>query len=128
MSDNWKGGFGTPPIANRFKPGQSGNPKGRPKKRAGDPLDIIMDVLTRPITIEVNGRSYHGPGIELVAKGVARRAASGNSRAVKLSADLTDVAYAWESKNIPSGQMEVFHIDEDGKRQPGRPRGPRRSK
>jgi len=33
-SSDQKVGYGQPPLESRFKPGQSGNPKGRPKQPA----------------------------------------------------------------------------------------------
>ena len=128
MSDNWKGGYKTPPMASRFKPGRSGNPNGRPKQRPrghqNDPLDIVMRTLTQPLSIQVNGLRRRGPAIELVARRLARKAASGNSRSAKLAWELIDLVYAWEKQNISSGQMEVFHMDQDGIRRPGRPTRP----
>ena len=43
-----KAGPGQPPAATRFRKGQSGNPKGRPKKprpstRSGSAFDVIID-------------------------------------------------------------------------------------
>ena len=40
-------GYGRPPLASRFKPNQSGNPKGRPRR----PLSlraVVDQVLTNP--------------------------------------------------------------------------------
>jgi hypothetical protein len=46
-------GKGRPPIATRFKPGQSGNPKGRPQgKRPARPYDAVFDQI---VTIRENG-------------------------------------------------------------------------
>lgn len=48
-------GYGKPPKAHRFKPGQSGNPTGRPKGVKNE-LTIIHELLSQKITINVRGR------------------------------------------------------------------------
>ena len=118
MSDNKKAGYKKPPVANRFGPGQSGNPKGRPPKRPGstqrDPLDIIMAVLTEPVPVKANNRHRQMPAIEAVAQRVARMGANGNSRAARMWWELVDLVFAWENRHIPHGQMEIVYVDWEG--------------
>jgi hypothetical protein len=55
--DNDKVGYGRPPKHSRFKPGQSGNPKGRRKGTNNFRTDV-RKALRRPVTITRNGRPY----------------------------------------------------------------------
>jgi len=43
-------GYGRPPVRTRFKPGRSGNPKGRPKNTR-NLRTIIQDALTKKIVL-----------------------------------------------------------------------------
>ena len=48
-------GYKRPPREHQFKPGQSGNPKGRPKKNNNFAEDV-MDEMNEVITIQENGK------------------------------------------------------------------------
>jgi hypothetical protein len=51
--DSYGVGKGRPPIASQFKPGQSGNWKGRPKgKKPKRPEDVVLDQM---VTVRENG-------------------------------------------------------------------------
>ncbi|MXO85987.1 hypothetical protein GRI38_08065 [Altererythrobacter aurantiacus] len=74
-----KVGPGYPPKATRFKPGQSGNPKGRPKKdrsfvkRIEAELDSEMQVEENGVTIKLSKR-------EVLAKRMVNDSLKGDPR------------------------------------------------
>ena len=54
---NYETGYGKPPMATRFKKGQSGNPKGRKKKQSVDDVRVVIEgVLGEPIKIRSAGQ------------------------------------------------------------------------
>lgn len=48
-------GYGRPPKQSRFKPGTSGNPKGRPRRTPTPIAQLISDVLHAPIEFRRRG-------------------------------------------------------------------------
>ena len=74
-------GYGKPPEATRFKKGQSGNPRGRPKtsRNVGKMLEGIF---YRKITITENGVRREVTMLEAIFRQVANGAAKGELRHV----------------------------------------------
>ncbi|WP_288903034.1 DUF5681 domain-containing protein [uncultured Sneathiella sp.] len=54
--DDYEVGHGRPPKATRWKKGQSGNPKGRPKADKTGPVDI-SNFLDEPVAMTINGKA-----------------------------------------------------------------------
>jgi hypothetical protein len=73
-------GHGRPPKRTQFKPGHSGNPKGRPKGRKNIHT-ILEETFYRPVTITENGRKRFVSAIEAVLLSVMQSALGGNLRA-----------------------------------------------
>ena len=86
MSDHdrdYKVGYGKPPKHTRFKPGQSGNPKGRPKRTKD--LDKLIDKeLSRTIRINENGRTCNVTIREAIIKTIAISAVKGDAKAFRM--------------------------------------------
>jgi len=74
-------GYKKPPVATRFKPGQSGNRHGRPKK-SKNVSTIIGKEANSLVSITEQGRSKTLSKIEIGIKHLANKAASGDLKAL----------------------------------------------
>jgi Family of unknown function (DUF5681) len=76
-----------PPKHTRFKPGQSGNPKGRKKK----PVHIgaaVDELLNGTVTVLIDGKKVRMSRIEVLLQRVYAAAAKGDARMTKLLVEL----------------------------------------
>ncbi|MEP2987908.1 MAG: DUF5681 domain-containing protein [Parasphingorhabdus sp.] len=64
MSDDYDVGKNKPPKHTRFKPGKSGNPKGRPKKHKQEPVHDPSAILAEPVTVKTNGKTKKMSALE----------------------------------------------------------------
>jgi len=71
-------GYGRPPKQFRFKPGASGNPKGRPKRTPVVAADVIKNTLNAPIQYRNNGRVKTTTRTELGLKMMVEKAVKGD--------------------------------------------------
>jgi hypothetical protein len=80
MENDYQVGKGRPPLHSRFRPGQSGNPKGRPKgtKRVGD---LLTKILSRKVTVREGGSARKVTVQEAVFISMAAKAMKGDHRA-----------------------------------------------
>jgi Family of unknown function (DUF5681) len=82
-------GYGRPPAATRFKKGQSGNPKGRPKGRKSVGK-ILRDALHRTIEVREGERIRAMPKIEAVIEVTLNKALKGDHRSFAKLMDVAD--------------------------------------
>lgn len=79
MSENYEVGYGKPPKQTQFKPGQSGNPGGRPKGSKN--LSTVMnEILSRRVTITENGKTRRVSYIEAYGHNLAAKGLHGTAR------------------------------------------------
>ena len=83
MTDKYVG-YGHPPEHGKFKKGQSGNPRGRPKKKLEDPLDIFGRVLKESAVVTVNGEKHIMSQQEILIRQLHKKASEGDLQSMKL--------------------------------------------
>jgi hypothetical protein len=74
-------GYGKPPKKSQYKPGQSGNPKGRPKG-AGSFKTALSRELEAKLEIKEAGKRKKVSKLEAIAKRLVTDALNGNSKAL----------------------------------------------
>ena len=89
-------GYGHPPEAHRFTPGQSGNPRGRPKgatsRAPAQPPDrltqIVLDEASRQIPVRDGDRTVTVSMAQAIIRRLAVDAAKGDARAQRLFTEM----------------------------------------
>lgn len=88
MTDDYEVGYGKPPVATRFKPGQSGNPNGRKKKPKVDNSlkPVLREALSQLITV---GDKKLTPQ-QILVMTLLNQAMKGDLRAIKTVFELEE--------------------------------------
>lgn len=97
-------GYGQPPRAHQFKPGQSGNPKGRPKG-AKNEATILHDLLYRKIPIREAGKTRKITVLEAMLLRFTEDSLKGNTKSAAFLLNRHHV--------ITAGQPQHAQVDED---------------
>jgi len=76
-------GYGKPPVGSRFRAGQSGNPKGRPKG-ARNRTTILNQTLSERVVVTEHAKRRSITKQEAIFKQLVNKAAAGDHRAAQL--------------------------------------------
>src|SRR5262245_51609904 len=76
---SYRVGYGRPPTETRFKPGVSGNPKGR-RKKVPSFSEVTEKVLNEPIEMRMGDRLLRMPNREALVRSAIRQAYAGKPR------------------------------------------------
>ena len=82
-------GYGKPPVHSRFKPGQSGNPRGR-QRGSRNASSLAAQALAEKVTVTIEGRTKRISKLEAAMIQQSNKAAAGDPKAVKLMTDLME--------------------------------------
>ena len=105
-------GYGNPPVHTRFKPGQSGNPKGR-RKGQRNIRTVVNEALNQPITIREGNRTRKTTKLDGVIMTMVNDALKGDAKALaSLITLLRSLGMTGEPPEAPI--QEPFTADDQG--------------
>lgn len=94
-------GYRRPPEATRFRKGQSGNPKGRPRNRRKEiPYDTVLGQI---VTIREEGRERRVTAAEAFLLHLTRKGLAGDNAATRAS--LAAIEAAREKRGAPEANL-----------------------
>ncbi|PIW55260.1 MAG: hypothetical protein COW16_06865 [Sphingomonadales bacterium CG12_big_fil_rev_8_21_14_0_65_65_10] len=97
-------GYGKPPQSTRFKKGQSGNPRGRPRNRHREiPHDVVLGQM---VTIREDGRERRVTAAEAFLLQLTQKGLAGDSAAARSS--LEAIEKARSTRGDDREQIEVI--------------------
>ncbi|WP_368507586.1 DUF5681 domain-containing protein [Bradyrhizobium lupini] len=99
-SGNYEVGYGKPPRERRFKPGRSGNPRGRPKK-CPTMLELFAHELKRTRTIVEDGQRLRIQTDKILVKRIVDLALKANVWALR-----TSMAVIEQVREIEGAKLE----------------------
>lgn len=99
MPDNYEVGYGKPPKKDRWKKGQSGNSKGRPKGVKNMETVVRQEAYSK-IKIKEGGKTYELTKVEALMKRMMAKGIQGDNKAA-------NIALALMEKHLPHVDPEA---------------------
>lgn len=97
-------GYRRPPKTTQFKPGTSGNPKGRPK--GSRPVGaVLQDIIQQNVLVTENGKTRRVPALEAMLRRLTNDAMRGEQRAIKSLLSLLDRYGELPQTKLKLGEM-----------------------
>ena len=109
MTNECEVGYWKPPKKHQFKPGYSGNKKGRPKGRKNIHT-IVENLMNEKIKITINGRTKKVSCIEATIRQVSLAALKGDIKAQRILFDLIS-KYTVRQEDLLQGNEELQQED-----------------
>jgi hypothetical protein len=100
-----------PPEHTRYKPGQSGNPKGRPK-HAKNLATIFNEVMGAPVTLSEKGRPVQRTRLEVILLQLSTDSIKGNPKARELLLRMARDLEAASGKRPPEADRDPATSDD----------------
>ena len=105
-------GYGKPPSASRFRKGQSGNPRGRPKNRSREiPYDAVLGQM---VTIREEGRERRVTAAEAFLLQLTQKGLAGDSAAARSSLEAIEAARAARQDDGPQIRTIIYKAVSSG--------------
>jgi hypothetical protein len=104
-------GYARPPLHSRFKRGQSGNPKGRPRG-SRSVASVLHRILNEKVPAREGGKVWLMSKIEAIVRRLTQRAMGGDQKAIA-----TVIALAQENpqtENPEDRSIEIRFVSPDG--------------
>lgn len=106
---DYRVGYGKPPLETRFKRGQSGNPRGRPRG-AKNLATLLDEALNELVVVNENSGRRRISKRKAALKQLVNEAAKGNWRALKL---LVDILQDIERRSVPQTEESSFSLADE---------------
>jgi len=108
-SNDYEVGYGKPPVATRFKKGQSGNPDGKRKKIAQqlDPGKSLQSIDNEEINVNIDGRRKRMLKSEIQFRQLFTKAIRGNLTSARLVAKMAGQYFGPEAEGPSHLQVMV---------------------
>jgi hypothetical protein len=91
-------GYGRPPKHAQFRPGRSGNPRGRPRGRA-NLQDIVKGVLFEKMEVRIGERTHRMASVSALMRTAMSRALKGDHKflaaVIALHSTLRPIGHRW---------------------------------
>jgi hypothetical protein len=104
-------GYCRPPKRTRFKSGQSGNPRGRPRGSRGL-KNVVAEVLAEPVTIREGEKTRRVPLLKAMVKANSLKAAQGNTSAFNAVASLAIKTEKLEDSDASAASREQLAAED----------------
>jgi Family of unknown function (DUF5681) len=104
-------GYGRPPQNTQFRPGQSGNPKGRPRG-SKNLATLIEEELSAKVAVNEGGKRRILPKRVVIAKRFVNKAAEGDIRTLQTLFKVTDLALAEPERAATESEPEKLGADD----------------